>query len=97
VSREIFILFIGLETEFNEKELTTFWLRRQQEYPVISKATLLILIPFALTYFCETAFLQHKIIKNKHRSRISQQSLEANLHNSNITPDINMICENMQA
>ncbi|KAL4142116.1 hypothetical protein QTP88_004636 [Uroleucon formosanum] len=36
-----------LEAEFNEKELTEFWLRRQQEYSVISKVALLILIPFA--------------------------------------------------
>ncbi|XP_060873903.1 SCAN domain-containing protein 3-like [Metopolophium dirhodum] len=88
-----------LETEFNEKELTEFWLRRQQEYPVISKAALLILIPFASTYLCETAFSQLQIIKNKHRSCISQQSLESNLRISvsNITPDINMLCENMQA
>ncbi|CAI6354690.1 unnamed protein product [Macrosiphum euphorbiae] len=88
-----------LEAELNEKELTEFWLRQQQEYPVISKAALLILIPFALTYLCETAFSQLQIIKNKHRSCISQQSLEANLRISvsNITPDINMLCENIQA
>ncbi|KAE9530082.1 hypothetical protein AGLY_011544 [Aphis glycines] len=88
-----------LETEFNEKELTEFWLRRQQEYPLILKAALLILMPFASTYLCETAFSQLQIIKNKHRSCISQQSLEANLRISvsNITPDINMLCKNMQA
>jgi len=45
-----------LETEFNEKELTEFLLRQQQEYPVISKEALLILMPFASTYICETAF-----------------------------------------
>ncbi|KAL4127373.1 hypothetical protein QTP88_011547 [Uroleucon formosanum] len=39
-----------LESEFHEKELSKFWLRRQQEYPLISKAALLILIPFASTY-----------------------------------------------
>ncbi|KAL4125849.1 hypothetical protein QTP88_010089 [Uroleucon formosanum] len=47
-----------LESEFHEKELSEFWLRRQQEYPLISKAALLILIPFASTYLCETAFSQ---------------------------------------
>jgi len=51
-----------LETKFNEKELTDFWLRRQ-EYPVISKAALLIFIPFASTYLCEIAFSQLQIIK----------------------------------
>jgi hypothetical protein len=55
VGCKIFIKFKALEIEFNEKELTAFWLRRQKEYPVISKAALLILIPFALTYLCETA------------------------------------------
>ncbi|XP_060866316.1 zinc finger MYM-type protein 6-like [Metopolophium dirhodum] len=88
-----------LETKFNEKELTEFWLRRQQEYPVILKAALLIIIPFASTYLRETTFSQLQIIKNKQRSCISQQSLEANLRISvsNNTPDINMLCENMQA
>jgi hypothetical protein len=59
-------LNLTLETEFNEKELT-FWLRQQQEYPVITKAVILILIPFTWTYLCETAFSQIQIIK-KHRS-----------------------------
>ncbi|KAL4126413.1 hypothetical protein QTP88_010635 [Uroleucon formosanum] len=81
-----------LESEFHEKELSEFWLRRQQEYPLISKAALLILIPFASTYLCETAFSQLQIIKNQHRSCLSQHSLEANLRIavSNIIPDINM-------
>jgi len=76
-----------LETQFNEKELTEFWLRRQQEYPIISEVALLILIPFASIYLCETAFSQLQIIKNTHRSWILQQSLEANLRISvsNIT------------
>ncbi|KAL4089671.1 hypothetical protein QTP88_024670 [Uroleucon formosanum] len=88
-----------LEFEFHEKELSEFWLRRQQEYPLISKAALLILIPFASTYLCETAFSQLQIIKNQHRSCLSQHSLEANLRIavSNITPDINMLCKNIQA
>lgn len=86
-----------LESEFHEKELSEFWLRRQQEYPLISKAALLILIPFASTYLCETAFSQLQIIKNQHRSCLSQHSLEANLRIavSNITPDINMLCKNI--
>jgi hypothetical protein len=58
-----YLFHLKLETEFNEKEFTIFWLRRQQEYPVISKAALLILIPFASTYLCENAFTQLKIIK----------------------------------
>ncbi|XP_022164952.1 SCAN domain-containing protein 3-like [Myzus persicae] len=52
-----------LESEFHEKELSEFWLRRQQEYPLISKAALLILIHFASTYLYETAFSQLQIIK----------------------------------
>jgi hypothetical protein len=36
-----------LETEFNGRELADFWIRRQQEYPSITKAALDILIPSA--------------------------------------------------
>lgn len=50
-----------LEAEFNEKELSEFWLRWQQKYPVISKAALVILMPFASTYFCETDFYDFKL------------------------------------
>jgi len=48
---------------FNEKELTEFLLKRQQEYPFISKTALFILTPFTSTYLCETAFSQLKITK----------------------------------
>lgn len=49
--------------EFYEKELTEYWLRRQQKYPLISKGALLISVPIASTNFCETVFSQLEIIK----------------------------------
>jgi len=52
-----------LENDFNENELSEFWLRRQQELIVISEATLHILIPYASTYLFETALSQLQIIK----------------------------------
>jgi hypothetical protein len=73
-------------------------LRQQQEYPFILKEALLILILFASKYLCETTFSQLQIIKNKHRFCLSEETLEANLRItvSNITPDIDLLCKNMQ-
>lgn len=89
----------SIEFEFNEKSITEFWIRRQQEYPSISKEALLKLMPFATTYLCETAFSSLLIIKSKHRSCISTNALEQNLRIgiSEILPDIDYLCQNMQS
>ena len=60
-----------LEVEYyNEKSISEFWIRRQQEYSSIAKEALVILIPFATTYICETAFSSLLLIKNKHKSLV---------------------------
>ena len=35
---------------------TSFWIEVRAEYPVISKAALRVLIPFAASYMCEAGF-----------------------------------------
>lgn len=89
----------SVELEFNEKSLTEFWIRRQQEYPSIAKEALINLMPFATTYLCETAFSTLLIIKNKHRSCLSTNALEQNLRISisDISPDIDLLCKDIQS
>lgn len=90
---------VTLEEEFKMKDITYFWCNRYQEFPQITKLALDALIPFASTYLCETAFSTLLLLKNKHRSRLSQLSLESNLRLSlsNIQPNIDLLCSNMQA
>lgn len=88
-----------LEIEFNSKSISEFWLRRQEEYPTIANEALLNLIPFATTYLCETAFSSLLLIKNKHRSCLSNNLIEQNLRIcvSDISPDIDDLCQEMQS
>ena len=65
-----------LELEFKEKELNEYWLR-EQEFPLIFKATKEVLMPFASTYLCETSFSTLLYLLNKHRSCLSPESLES--------------------
>ena len=64
-----------LEVEYyNEKSISEFWIRRQQEYSSIEKEALVILIPFPTTCRCETAFSSLILIKNKHRPCLSMET-----------------------
>ena len=48
---------------------TNFWIEAPAEYPVISKATLSVLIPFASSYLCEDGFSAVPVSKTKYLSK----------------------------
>jgi len=45
-----------LKIQFHKKSLSAFWLNVSTEYPLLSDKAVNILLPFATTYLCETAF-----------------------------------------
>ena len=47
-----------------------FWIEARAQYPVISKAALRILIPFATSYMCEAGFSAVAVLKTKYRSKL---------------------------
>ncbi|CAI6357014.1 unnamed protein product [Macrosiphum euphorbiae] len=64
----------NLRIRFQENACDTFWISIKSEYPELSKQAISILLHFASTYFCETAFSTLTIIKNKYRSRLNVEA-----------------------
>ena len=63
-----------LMMSFNHTALASFWLSIADEYPFLSKKATTILLPFATTYMCETAFSALTNTKTKYRSRLTVDS-----------------------
>jgi len=82
-----------LKIQFCEKSLSAFWLS-VSEYPLLSNKAVNILLPFAATYLCETAFSALTNMKTKYRSRLV---VESDMRASNITPRIDSLCKAKQA
>ncbi|XP_069092632.1 protein FAM200A-like [Pleurodeles waltl] len=59
-----------LKVQFQSLSLLEFWCQTQDEYPVISKIALRVLIPFATSYLCEAGFSAVAVIKSKYRAKI---------------------------
>ena len=75
---------------------TDFWIEACTEYPVISKAALRLLIPFATSYMCETGFSAVAVIKTKYRSKLDVER-EMRVAVSNITPRFEALCQSKRA
>ncbi|KRZ88554.1 Zinc finger BED domain-containing protein 5 [Trichinella sp. T8] len=54
---------------FESMPLENFWVKLQAEYPKISSQSLRILVPFSLTYLCETGCSALMKLNTQHRSR----------------------------
>ena len=52
-----------LKLKFSETELAHFWLHIKNEYPLLSRRAIAILLPFATTYLCELGFSTLTTIK----------------------------------
>ena len=76
--------------------LTDFWLSLESEYGELSRIAGMILIPFASTYLCETAFSAMTAIKTKGRNRLSVEG-DLRVALSKIQPRIDLLCSRMQA
>ena len=75
---------------------TDFWIKTCTEYPVISKAALHLLIPFATSYMCEARFSAVAVIKTKYRSKLDVER-EMCVVVSNITPRFEALCQSKRA
>ena len=82
--------------QFREKSLSAFWLSVSTEYPLLSNKAVNILLPFATTYLCKTAFSALTNMKTKYRSRLDVES-DMRVCLSNITPRIDSLCKAKQA
>ena len=82
--------------QFREKSLSAFWLSVSAEYPLLSNKVVNILLPFATTYLCETAFSALTNMKTKYRSRLVVES-DMRVCLSNITPRIDSLRRAKQA
>lgn len=85
-----------LKLQFHQKSLSAFWLSVSAEYPLLSNKAVNILLPFATTYSCETAFSALTNMKTKYRSRLVVES-DMRVCLSSITPRIDSLCKAKQA
>lgn len=79
-----------LMISFNQKPLASFWLSVENEYPLLSQKATQMLLPFATTYMCETAFSALTNMKTKYRSRLIIDS-ELRVCLSQIAPRIDKL------
>ena len=87
----------SLQLKHNEMDLGSFWITAQHEYPDISTRAIHVLLPFATTYLCESAFSSLTLIKNKQRSRLESVEQELRVYLSGILPRIKTLCAHIQA
>jgi len=85
----------NLSIRFQENACDTFWISIKSKYPELSKPAISILLSFASTYLCETAFSTLTIIKNKYHSRLNVE-VDLRVAVSNIKPNIESIMSTMQ-
>lgn len=86
----------SLKIQFQQKSLSSFWLSVSAEYHLLSNKAVKILLPFATTYLCETAFSALTNMKTKYRSRLVAEG-DMRVCLSNITPRIDSLCKAKQA
>ncbi|KAJ1142762.1 hypothetical protein NDU88_009075 [Pleurodeles waltl] len=86
----------ALKVQFQSLSLLQFWCQTQDEYPVISKIALRVLIPLATSYLCEAGFSAVVVIKSKYRAKIHLEK-EMGVAISKITPRCEELCKEKQA
>ena len=86
-----------LKMEFSQKSLNSFWVSVKAEFPTLSELAVSILLPFATTYLCESAFSILLIVKNKYRSCIINMEKAMRPALSKISPRLDLLCKKKQA
>ena len=86
----------SLRLQFSSKTLTSFWLMCANEYPSLSAKAVHVLLPFATTYLCETAFSAMTAIKTKYRSRLDVEP-DLRVCLARIPPRLDALCSAKQA
>ncbi|GFV10021.1 zinc finger BED domain-containing protein 5 [Trichonephila clavipes] len=83
----------SMESLFKTTPLTDFWCRIRDEYPMLGKMALNILLPFPTTYLYETGFSTYAATKTKYHNRLDAEP-DMRLQLSSIKPDINLLMKN---
>ena len=89
VSNEVKVAFRS------KKNIPSFWLSIQDEYPLLSKMVLEMYVQCATTYLCESGFLELATIKTKARNRLDVRS-DIRLAVSKTKPDIKGLLKHHQ-
>jgi hypothetical protein len=82
---------ISFKQKLEEVSLTEFWCSLLQEYPAVSKLTVLKLLPFPTTYMCEVGFSRYAVTKTKYCKRLNVSS-DMRIQVSNISPNFWLSC-----
>ena len=61
----------SLKVEFNQVPLAEFWIARLDEYSLLAKEAVKLLVSFPTSWECEAAFSKLSIIKTKNRNRLN--------------------------
>ncbi|GFV88733.1 zinc finger BED domain-containing protein 5 [Trichonephila clavipes] len=64
----------SMESLFKTTPLNDFWCRIRDEYPMLGKMALNILLPFPTTYLCETGFSTYAATKIKYRKKTGRRT-----------------------
>ena len=81
-----------LGLKFSEMSLGEFWVSIREEYKLISKAAIEILLQFSTTYLCEQSFSSLVLIKNDKRSCLRDIDRELRVALSKFKPNIQRLC-----
>jgi len=60
----------GLDSTFNSKSNSKFWIRMKNEYPNLHDIAVRFLLCFSTTYLCEIAFSAVTVLKSKQKNRL---------------------------
>lgn len=86
----------SVKQSFNSANIPEFWISLMHEYPHICDRALRILVKFATSYLCESAFSHYLRAKSKYRSRL-EAAADLRLKLSPIVPNFEKLSNNMQS
>ena len=91
---------LGLKHQHAENDATSFWLQFvPARFRILRLVATRILVMFGSTYICESAFSNMKFIKNPHRSRLTDEHMDAILRIalSSFDPRFSLLVSNLQS
>ncbi|XP_078503445.1 zinc finger BED domain-containing protein 5-like [Lissotriton helveticus] len=83
------------KVRFQSQSLLEFWCQIGDEYPMISKRALRVLLPFATSYLCDAGFVAVAVVKSKYSAKINLEK-EMRVLMSKITPRFQELCKEKQ-
>jgi hypothetical protein len=86
-----------LKLTFSKQTVDNFWLSIKNEYPLLSSKAIDVILPFATTYLCESAFSTLLYLKSKYRNRIRNIDEIMRPALCKIEPRFSLLCSNKQA